>query len=387
MAKEIDYASMYTLRSDGRYQGYWRDDGGKRHTICDRDPKRLYDKIQAKESPKEITFAVIAKSWETDVLDNAKPGTKACYDKPLERATEHFGDIPAADLTAPDIYKLLSQMAKQQYSSKTIKMQRTVIRQIYKHALVDPRYGEELRYNPADAVSLPSGMKKAKRREAPEDSVIADIRTKASTAYFGLFGLFLISTGFRRGEALAVQWGDIDFKKKTIACNKAVSFRGGKSIVGDTKTENGIRVVPLLPDLEKALKPLKPTKSGNVFLFHGEDNTKPLSESTFQRHWKHYCKDMGFCVTRDYPRVSKQGKRYTYTEYEITLTPHVLRHGYATLLFEAGVDVYTAQSLLGHADISTTMAVYTHLRDRQKQASVDKLITYVQGAIEATGKK
>ena len=60
-----------------------------------------------------------------------------------------------------------------------------------------------------------------------------------------------------------------------------------------------------------------------------------------------------------------------------TLTAHVLRHGYATLLFEADVDEYTAQRLLGHADITTTRSIYTHLRQRKQQASLDKLRAYV----------
>ena len=83
-------------------------------------------------------------------------------------------------------------------------------------------------------------------------------------------------------------------------------------------------------------------------------------------------------------RTSSQGHRYTHTDYKTTLTPHVLRHGYATLLYEAGVDMYTAQRLLGHADIQTTMTVYTHLRERQEQASVGRLISHVQDAMTAS---
>lgn len=388
MAKKIDYASMFTLRSDGRYQGQYRDRDGKRHFMCDRDPKKLYNKIAEREAPQALTFGEIADTWKAEVFDNAKPGTQACYGKPLERAKSEFGDIPAAELTAPEIFKLLSRMAKQDYSAKTIKMQLTVIRQIYKYALVHPKYGEELRYNPADAASLPPKMKKAQRREAPEDEIVSAIRRKANTAYFGLFALFLLSTGFRRGEALAVQWDNIDLKAKTISCSGGVVYRNGKAIVGDTKTESGVREVPILPDLESALRALHKADNPNGahYLFHGEDATVPMPESTFRRRWNHYCKDMGFVDTEDEARVSKQGKRYTYTTYSNTLTPHVLRHGYATLLFEAEVDVYTAQRLLGHADISTTMSVYTHLRERKKQASITKLISSVQSSMAASDK-
>ena len=387
MAKKIDYASMYTLKADGRYQGYYRDEYGKRHAVCDRDPRKLYDKIAEREAPKALTFGDIADAWGREVLEHHKPGTRACYDKPFERAKDSFGGIPATELGAPDIYKLLSEMVRQGYSAKTVKMQRTVISQIYAHAIVDPKFGETVRYNPAAAAKLPSGMKKAVHREAPDDDVVADIRRRAGEAYFGLFALFLMSTGFRRGEALNVRWGSIDFKGKTISCSGQTIYRGGKSVSSKPKTEAGVRVVPLLPDLEAALLALKKIEKPKAddYLFHGEqDASQPMPESTYRRKWKHYCKDMGFVEDTAEARVSKQGKVYAYHTYSVTLTPHVLRHGYATLLFEADVDVYTAQKLLGHADITTTMAVYTHLRERKKQASVGKLVSFVNDAFTAS---
>ena len=58
------------------------------------------------------------------------------------------------------------------------------------------------------------------------------------------------------------------------------------------------------------------------------------------------------------------------------LTAHQLRHGTATLLFEAGVDVYTAKKILGHAKVTTTMEIYTELREKKEKQSVDKLDKY-----------
>ena len=309
---KTNYAKLYTLRSDGRYQGYWKDANGKRHALCDRDPERLHDRLAEKESPAPLTFGTIASAWETQVFQDMKPGTKACYSKPLERAVGAFGDTPAADLTAPEIYALLCRMASQGYSVKTVKMQLTVIRLIYKHALVDPSFGESLRFNPADTVTIPRETKKAVHREAPEDEVVAMIRERAADAYFGLFALFLLSTGFRRGEALAVRWQNIDMKNKTISCTGSVGFRTGKAEVGSTKTSSGIRSVPLLPDLENALRDI-PHQPGD-YLFHGENPAAPIPEVTFRRRWKHYCKDMGFVDTASEKRVSTQGKHYGYTE-------------------------------------------------------------------------
>ena len=55
----------------------------------------------------------------------------------------------------------------------------------------------------------------------------------------------------------------------------------------------------------------------------------------------------------------------------VTVTPHQIRHGYATALFEAGIDTKTAQTLLGHAQLSTTMDIYTHVREDMLKAAAD----------------
>lgn len=218
---------------------------------------------------------------------------------------------------------------------------------------------------------VPAAKKSDVTIQAPQK-----IRKNAATAYWGLFAMFLISTGCRRGEALAVTWDDIDFKAKTITIDKALKYSGGYAEIGSTKTESGIRVIPLLPDLKALLKKPKVAK-GTDYVFASERGSY-IVQSTYRRKWKHYCKDQGFIVcVKEEKRKSKQGKEYIYREYKNTLTAHVLRHGYATMLFEAGVDVYTAQRLLGHADIKTTMAIYTHLRDKQQQTSIDKLTSYI----------
>lgn len=58
-------------------------------------------------------------------------------------------------------------------------------------------------------------------------------------------------------------------------------------------------------------------------------------------------------------------------------TAHQLRHSYATMLYDAGVDVLTAQKYLGHADVQTTMKIYTHLSARKEQGSIEAWNTYV----------
>lgn len=382
MAKKINYASLYTLRKDGRYQGYYRDAEGKRHLVYDRDPEKLYEKLLAKKAPPPLTFRELAEAWEERCWDRYKDGTLSSYAPALRRAMDAFGARPAADIGTPDIYAHLERLRAQGYSAKTVRAQRTIYSLVYRMAVSDRSFGRTITRNPAAGCPLPAGLPRPSKREAPDDEAVARIRAAAATAYNGLLPLFLMATGFRRGEALGVQWGDVDFARMEISCRKSVSQRTGAGKVQDTKTENAIRTVPILPDLAQVLQRPRGARDTD-FVFCGEDPSKPLAQATYERRWLHYCKELGFVEDHPETRTSSQGKTYTVHRYKPTLTAHMLRHGYATLLFEAEVDEFTAQKLLGHADITTTLAIYTHLRQRKNQESLAKLRAYVEQDLAA----
>jgi len=83
-----------------------------------------------------------------------------------------------------------------------------------------------------------------------------------------------------------------------------------------------------------------------------------ITKNAFSYRWSKYCKQAGLW----------NGKP--------TVTPHQLRHAYATILFEAGIDVMDAMDLLGHADIKTTRNTYTHIRKLRKEHTAEKLNLY-----------
>lgn len=57
---------------------------------------------------------------------------------------------------------------------------------------------------------------------------------------------------------------------------------------------------------------------------------------------------------------------------------HQFRHTFCTMLFNADVDIKTAQAVLGHSDVSVTLRVYTHLEEKYKKRSIDKLNGYIK---------
>lgn len=59
------------------------------------------------------------------------------------------------------------------------------------------------------------------------------------------------------------------------------------------------------------------------------------------------------------------------------ITPHMFRHTYATMLYCSGVDVLSAQRLLGHSDVSTTLSIYTHLEQSKMDISISAFCEYI----------
>ncbi|MEG1492618.1 MAG: site-specific integrase, partial [Oscillospiraceae bacterium] len=380
MAKKMNYAKLYTLRKDGRYQGSYIGADGKQHCVCDRDPERLFQRLEEAKRPKVLTFGEVAEAWKEEHWKKISSGTKACYTASYNRAVCEHRERPVTDVSASDISKHLAKLKAQGLGSKTVKTQRTIYKLIFQFAINDERLGRVVIDNPALNVPLPTGLKST-RREAPADDVIRKIRSNALTAYWGLYAMLLICTGLRRGEALALTWGDIDFKGNTIAVNKSVKYRGTAK-VDCVKTEAGNRTVPLLADLKTVLKKPIGTKPEEYVFANTTGGILP--EATYRRRWRHYCRDMGFVAITEEKRKDKTGKEYIHADYKSTLTAHVLRHGYATMLFEADVDVYTAQKLLGHSDIKTTMGIYTHLREQKENGSLEKLNNYVANNYKPT---
>lgn len=129
-----------------------------------------------------------------------------------------------------------------------------------------------------------------------------------------------------------------------------LSTRIHKAEIKSPKTKAGIRDVPLLDILAEKLPEGKP----DDFLFGGE---KPMYKAKVQRALKAY-----------------------QTETGLEITTHYLRHGYATILYDAGIDVKIAQGLLGHADFQMTMGAYTHISASRTQKDAQKLNEFVKGS-------
>lgn len=349
--KKVNYASMFTLRKDGRYMGYYHDldrDGkptGPRHPIYDRDPEKLYRKILEKESGEAppLSFEAAADAWERKHWDRIGSKTAETYTAPLRRIRQQFSGMTAEQVSAQDIQAFLADLGKQGFSRRSVQMHRDILNMIFNDAIIE----SGLRFNPCVAVSVPRNLP-TKKRELPKDDAIEAVKAGGG-APFGLFALVCLYSGLRRGEALALRYEDVDRAAGVIRVTKSVEFIGNNPHLKQPKTAAGMRTVPLLEPLADVL-PDK--KSGLVF---PREDGELLTKIQYRKRWAKYCEAIGH-----------------------EITAHQLRHGYATILYEAGVQDKDAQELLGHSSISVTRDVYTHIRQSQKEATAKRLNDFLK---------
>lgn len=359
MAKKIKYSDMFTLRKDGRYQASYTDPCGKRKFIYDRDPEQLYNKLQqmtaAPEEAPPPTFREIAENWEREHREEISQRTWTNYDPHYKNLLTRHGNKQIQEVTAMEIVNHLTAAKAQGYSATVVNTIRSLYRMIFDYAVAH----DYAQYNPVLSVRLPKGLKRGKRT-APTDAQIKTIFANVNQP-FGLFPLFLLCTGLRKSEALALTWDDVDFKLKQITVSKSLDYTvGANPKIKPPKTEAGNRVVPiidiLLPHLQEAH-----SGSSSPYLFPATDSTRGgkggglMTLRGYEGAWNRYCELVGFW---------EDGKP--------TITAHNLRHGTATLMFELGVDELTAQRILGHSRIEITREIYTELRYAQNAKSVNK---------------
>lgn len=358
MKKKINYASMFTLRKDGRYVATYTDDSGKRRHLYDRDPEKLYRKLQSAQQPEEeqpVTFKDVAEEWENQHRQEITSRTWVNYEPHYKAILLRHGEKPIDQVTALEITNHLTAAKAKGYSATVVNTIRSLYRMIFDYAIVS----DLAQYNPVTSVRLPKGLKRGKR-VAPTDDQMRTIFANVD-APFGLFPVFLLCTGLRKSEALALTWSDVDFEGREIKITKSLDYSvGADPKIKPPKTDAGNRTVPIIDLLyDKLLQAY--SVSDSEYLFPALPSTRGgkgggiMTLRGYEGAWQRYCETVGFI---------KDGKP--------TITAHNLRHGTATLMFELGVDELTAQKILGHSRVEITREIYTDLRARQKMRSVDK---------------
>ncbi len=148
-----------------------------------------------------------------------------------------------------------------------------------------------------------------------------------------------LATGLRRGELLGLKWGDIDFKDNVIRIRRQVTRIDGNVVEAPLKTKNAYRSVAITQDVAAMLKQKKVDDNGRSEYGFSSETGGPISPDSVLNMQHRVLDHAGL------PRL-----RF-----------HDLRHTFATLALQNGVDIKTVSGMLGHYSAGFTLDTYTHV--------------------------
>ena len=161
-----------------------------------------------------------------------------------------------------------------------------------------------------------------------------------------------LMTGLRRGEICALMWRDFDAKAGTLVISRTLHSKGqGIYALGDTKTSQGNRTI-ILPESVAALLRARKKNSISQWIFPQPASPElPMNPGTAYRRLKTLLVEAGLPSIRF----------------------HDLRHTFATLALQNGMDVKTLSAMLGHVSAATTLDIYTHATSEMQHAAARKI--------------
>ena len=372
-------------RKDGRWEG--RYSAGYDPETGKRSNKNVRGKTQAevKEKPaqaqqetvgldvarsEDYTVATWLRSWyELYAKPNVRPATADRYHLIIETYTiPRIGKIKLKKLTSRDLQKLYKDLMEhgrvQKRSGKgNPGLSSTTVRSVHLtlHCAFERAVKERLiPRTPTNDCIAPKVQKVEMKTLLPEH--LKSYPDAANTRdVLPVFYLELVS-GLRKGELVALLWGDLDAEHKTISVSKQyVRNPSGAGILSRPKTETSVRQVSIPQDAVNLLIQEHSKHPDNQYMFPSPVTGEMYHPDSVVKLHEKILKDAGLEHIRF----------------------HDLRHVFATNALEHGMDVKTLSTIIGHVSSATTLNVYAHVTDdmqKQAAAKIDQGI----GKTEAT---
>lgn len=334
------------------------------HTVAEIEQK--IDDYKAELAEREANgelFEVVYDDWMKLRRTQVKPSTLKCSTSACARTRAEWAGCRMREITPTRIAAWYQRLGDKGYAKGTVRNHNDVLSSVFRHWIV--YFGGD--FNPVPYVDVPRNLS-TKVRTPPTEEQLAAVR--AHPEGFGFVAWLLMYTGIRLGEAMALQWRDVDFAAGVLHISKSVWWNNGQPVVTTPKTKNAIRDVPILA----VLRPLLLERQGAPTAFVCSGRATPLAASEYRCEWAAYWRSLGFWHRDQWGTLAAD------------VSAHQFRHGMASILYEAGVGEMEAQRILGHASITTTHEVYTHLRQAQLTAATDRLNSFLASGSQPDNK-
>ena len=360
-------------RKDGRWEGRYTagtdSETGKQifKNVLGKTQAEVKEKLKkALEQNQKIDFMRTGKytveMWMDEWFENVckikvRPSSHQTYRGYIDHhIAPNIGKIPLEKLSTMDLQKLYrklmnkgrverieSENQPKGLSAKTVRNINQVISSAMDFAVAQKIIPE----NPCKAVALPK-IEHKEMQTIPAEQLQAFLTEAKATGVYEMYYIEL-ATGLRRGELLGLKWSDIDWKNGIIKVRRQIARVDGKIVESPLKTKNSYRAVTISPQAIEVLKQQKAkTKDMKDQYVFPSPNGGPISPDSV-RHMLH----------RVLERAGVSKVRF-----------HDLRHTFATIALQNGVDIKTLSSMLGHFSAGFTLDTYAHVTtSAQKEAA------------------
>lgn len=311
--------------------------------------------------------------WYAYWLENfktptVKKGTVDSYNKIFHLYIEPFlGDRRLSEVTSQEVQVFYNELSKNDYSKATITLIHALVTNMFRHAY----RLEIIPKNPIDHIILPRGRQKQERHVLTREEQDILLRYLVGNEIEELV-IFALATGMRLGEITGLTWENVDFEKNEVYV-KEILKRDPKGVFYKDvpKTAKSLRTIPLLPQITERLGRLKKLQdkrrlAGRMPKAH---EYAALGRLVFTRPDGSPYSDLQLC--RRLKRVVAEINR---DDIEFPpITPHCLRHTFATRALENGISAKVVQEFLGHSSVKLTLDLYTHVMHQTKAEEMQKM--------------
>ena len=282
--------------------------------------------------------------WLTEEKEmDVKPSTYDRLKTSLIALREfRFSAIPICDITPGDNRNYIRQLINRGYGYSTIKKQMQIVAAPMRYA-ADKGYIE---FNPCAGIKVPSKTRVTKTSKeiiaytpSEQDALIRIFKERHYRGCEALW--FMMETGLRVGECLALRWCDVNTRTRKLAVRATVvnlAHDRISYIQKDAKSKSSNRVIPLSIRAIDILNRIGEGRTDEGFIFLGNNGQRLTYEAL-----RYQCQKACDLAGVDYHGL------------------HVFRHTFATNLYYKGIDVKILSKLLGHADTGITYNIYIHL--------------------------
>ena len=382
--------------SDKRYMYTYTDPMGRRKFIYANDLAELREKEAKlmKDQLDGLDLYVAGKASVNDTFDrymstkyNLRESTKSSYLYTYDHyVRDTFGKKRIADIKYSDVkFFYCSLMNILGLQANTLDNIHTILHPTFQMAVRD----NVIRNNPASGVMAEikkaNGKNKGIRHALTLEQQRAFLNyVSNSPVYCHWLPLFtaLFGTGCRIGEMIGLRWADLDYENKTISINHAAIYRvmeNGKSEfhISSPKTEAGIRTIPMMQAVEQAFKDeyeaqketgfnVQVVDGMSGFIFCNKDGIihKPsVINSAIKRIYEAY-------NAEEIIKAKRESRRPVLIPH---FSCHHIRHTFCTRFCENERNLKVIQSIMGHANIETTMDIYAEATDVKKKEAIKAL--------------